>query len=138
MADRMQPQIADRDTGGFFAAAADGRLALRTCADCGRASHPPTAHCRHCGSWNTGWRDSAARGTLYSWITVTHGVHPAYPVPYTIVLVDVDDAPGVRLVGHIDGAPALTAGQAMQVWFDRLSDTATIPQWRPLEPTGPT
>jgi len=133
MAERMIPPLADRDTGGFFAAAAEGRLVLRTCSDCGRVLNPQMAHCRFCGSWNTGWKDSAGRGTLYSWTVVTHGVHPAYPTPYTVVLVDVDDAPGARLVGMIPGEPSLRAGQPMEVWFDPAGDGAVIPQWRPVD-----
>ena len=60
----------------------------------------------------------SGRGRLYSWTTVEHQVHPAYPVPYTIVLVELDDEPGVRLIGYLPGAPELTEGQPMQVWFE--------------------
>jgi hypothetical protein len=62
---------------------------------------------------------------------VEHQVHPAFPVPYTIVLVQLDDAPA-RLIGHLPGAPELVEGQAMKVWFETLEDGVVLPQWKPV------
>ena len=118
----LQPVVDDHDTGGFFAAAQRGELAVQACSSCGAWLHVPRAYCRHCGSWETEWRPVAGTGTVHSWTVADHQVHPAYPVPYTIVLVDVDDAPGVRLLGHLPGAPDLRAGMPMRVRFDELAD----------------
>ena len=66
---------------------------------------------------------------------MTHQVHPAYPVPYTVVLVDLDALPGTRFVGQLPGDPELAAGMPMEVWFDELGDVdgraVVVPQWRP-------
>jgi uncharacterized OB-fold protein len=71
---------------------------------------------------------------LHSWTVVRHQVHPAYPVPYTIVLVDLCDVPGTRLVGRIDGAAELRAGAAMAVWFEEMGEIdgrrVVVPNWR--------
>jgi uncharacterized protein len=128
---KMIPTTADRDTGGFFEAAAQGRLVYRACSDCSRAMHPPTPHCPHCGSANTFWQTAQGTGRLYAWTTVTHQVHPDYPVPYTVVLVELDDTPEVRLMGRIDGAPELQFGMPMEVWFETLAAEVVLPQWRP-------
>jgi uncharacterized OB-fold protein len=133
MATRMLPFTQDRDTGGFFAAAAEGRLVVRTCNDCGKGIHPPTARCPRCGSWSTEWRDKEGRGRLHSWTVVSHQIHPAYPVPFTIVLVTLDDAPDVRLIGTIPGAPALKEGEEMEIWFEPLDGGGALPQWRKAE-----
>jgi uncharacterized protein len=53
-------------------------------------------------------------------------------VPYTIVLVELDDHPGVRFVGYLAGAPQLTDGQPMRVWFEQLDDGVVLPQWAPV------
>jgi len=129
--DRLIPVTDDHDTGGFFAAARRHELAVRICHDCGTALHVPTAHCHHCGSWDGGWHDAGTTGTLYTWTLVTHQVHPSYPVPYAVVLVELDDLPGVRLVGHLPGAPTLEAGMPMEVWFETIADDVVLPQWRP-------
>ena len=69
---------------------------------------------------------------MYSWTTVMHQVNPAYPVPYTIAVIALDDAPDVRLIGSLMGAVPLKAGQPMQVFFDEMSSSTGLPQWRPL------
>ena len=132
MTARPVPVVDDRDTGGFFQAAADGRLVIRTCGNCGATLHLPRKYCHRCGTWSEHWRDVSGRGRLVSWTTVEHQVHPAFPVPYTIVLVELDDAPGVRLMGRLDGAPVLSPEQPMEAWFEPLGDGVTIPQWRSL------
>jgi uncharacterized OB-fold protein len=124
------PVTDDRDTGGYFAAAARGQLAIRMCNGCDAVLHLPVAYCYRCGSWDGRWETVAGRGRLYSWTVVAHQVHPAYPVPYTVVLVELADHPEARLVGQLPGRPELTAGQAMEVWFETVSDGVVLPQWR--------
>lgn len=127
---RPVPVSDDVDTGGFFAAAAEGRLALRTCTACEAVLHLPKSYCHHCGSWDTTWQDVAPTGTLYTFTVVEHQVHPAFPVPYTIVLVSLDEHPGVRLVGHIPGRPALEIGMPMELHIETVG-SGTVPNWRP-------
>lgn len=125
------PNATDRETHGFFDAAAQGRLVYRACNTCDHALHPPTAHCPYCGGWDTDWRQAKGTGKLHSWTTVTHQIHPAFPAPYTVVVVELDEAPEVRLMGHMDGEPQLEPDMPMQVWFQTLPDGPTLPQWRP-------
>jgi uncharacterized OB-fold protein len=72
------------------------------------------------------------RGSVHTWTVVEHQVHPAYPVPYTVVLVDLDDLPGTRLVGRLDGRPRLRLGQPMRVTYAELDDGVVLPQWEPV------
>jgi hypothetical protein len=133
---RLLPETGDHDTGGFFAAAAREELAICACAACGHVLHPPRAYCAACGSWDTVWQSVAGRARLFSWTTVEHQVHRAFPVPYTIVLVELEDAPEVRLIGYLPGRPELTAGMPMRVWFEPVGDDGTrLPQWLPSSPT---
>jgi uncharacterized OB-fold protein len=124
------PVTDDVDTGGFFEAAERGELAIRICSRCDAVLHVPVAYCHRCGSWDTRWQAVAGTGRLFSWTVVAHQVHPAFPAPYTVVLVELDDHPEARLVGHLPGRPELQAGQAMEVWFERVNDVV-LPQWRP-------
>lgn len=130
---RILPVDDDRDTGGFFQAARDRRLVVKTCRACGTVLHLPRAYCSHCDSWDTDWREVAGNGTLYAWTVVTRQFHPAYPSPYTVVLVDLDDAPGARLAGYLPGRPDLIAGQPMELWWDEVpsDDDVILPNWRP-------
>ena len=128
---RLLPITDDLDTGGLFAAARDHRLAIRVCDRCDAVLHVPTAYCHTCGSWEGHWQTVAGTGSLYTWTVVRHQVHPAFPVPYAVVLVDLDDRPGTRLIGQVPGEPALHAGMPMEVWFEAIGDDVELPQWRP-------
>lgn len=129
--DRPLPVVDDRDTGGFWQAAHEGRLVVRVCAACGALLHMPRAYCHLCGTWSEKWQQVSGRGRLYSWTVVEHQVHPAFPAPYTIVLVELDDVSGCRLIGRLPGAVDLEANQPMEVWFEAVDGDRTIPQWRP-------
>ena len=129
---RPLPVIDDPDTAGFFAAAGRGEVALCNCSACGATLHLPRAYCHRCGSWAATWRPVAPRGRLCSWTTVEHQVHPAFPVPYTIVLVELADEPGARLVGWLAGRPELEAGMAMEAAFEAVADDTTLVQWTPV------
>lgn len=130
MSERIEPVDFDRDTAGFFKAAREGRLVYRACTSCSRGAHPPVPYCPVCGA-ATDWREVSGGGTLYSWTTIPTAVHPGYPAPYTVVVVALDEAPNVRLIGTLPGAPALQAGQAMRVVFDEDAKARGLPQFQP-------
>jgi uncharacterized protein len=133
---RLAPVADDPDTGGFFAAAAAGQVALRYCADCGALLHLPRAYCHRCGGWSTGYRVVAPRARVYSWTVVEHQIHPAYPVPYTVALVELADESAARLISFLPGRPDLYAGQELHAWFEPLADGTTLVQWRPAGQGG--
>ena len=122
----------DADTRGFFEAAARRELAVNACASCGTVLHLPRPYCHHCGSFDTEWRPVRGRARLVSWTTVHQAFHPAFDVPYTVVLVELDDAPGVRLAGHLPGEPDLVDGMAMEVRFEAVDGDVVLPQWVPM------
>jgi uncharacterized OB-fold protein len=121
----VYPVVDDLDTGGFFQAAAEGRLAVRRCAHCAAVLHMPVAYCRACGSFDAHWSDVAPYGRVYSYTVVTHQVHPDFPAPYTVVLVELDELPEVRLVGRVDGRPDVSIGQPVVAEF-----SGSLPTWR--------
>ena len=128
----MIPNTTDRETGAHFAAAAEHRLDIKACLNCDRGIHPPMPQCPYCGSIKTEWRQAAGRGTLHTWTVVTHQVHPDFPVPYTLVVVELDDFADIRLVGHMDGAQDLAMGEPMEVTFDALVEGVVLPNWKPV------
>ncbi len=107
----------------FWEFAQHGRFAFPCCADCGRFHWYPLTHCPHCGSRDLVWAPVADRGALYSWTVVHHAFRPSDSVrlPYVVALVDMIEAPGVRLVTNLDTAylPILKAGLAGRVFVDR-------------------
>lgn len=132
VAGRPLPQTEDIDTGGFWEGARHGELRIQSCAACGVVKHMPQPYCHECCSWESEWKTVSNRGHLHSWTVIEHQVHPGFPVPYTVVLVDVDDAPTARLIGYLEGVPQLLPGQEMRARFETLNDEVTLPQWDPV------
>lgn len=132
---RLLPVTDDVDTGGFFEAAARGELALRRCNGCDAVLHVPRAYCRGCGSWEGRWEPVAPTGTIYTWSVVEHAVHPAFPAPYTVFLVELDGLPGTRLAGHLPGRPELRRGTPVTATFEEV-DGMVWPQWRLTDDTA--
>jgi uncharacterized OB-fold protein len=55
-------------------------------------------------------------------------------VPYTVVLVSLDDAPQIRVVGNIPGTDVHIGMPVVAEWDEHTADDGTtilLPQWRP-------
>lgn len=100
----------DVDSAGFWQATARDELAINRCQHCHTWLHPPLERCRVCAG-PTDFEPVSGAGRIHSFI-VTHraSVPGQGPGPHVIVLVDLDDAPGIRLTGTLAGAdPAKVA-----------------------------
>lgn len=124
------PNTLDPDTGGHFAAAADGRIAIRVCDDCGHVLHLPRSYCSVCGRWSSRWHAVSPTGTLWSFTVTERALRPGFDPPFTVIIVELDDAPGTRLMGCLPGRTNLAIGMRMRATFESRGDV-TIPQWEP-------
>jgi hypothetical protein len=122
------PLTEDVDTGGFWQASANGAVAIRRCNQCQAMLHLPKSYCHHCGSWDTGWHEVSGRGRVYSWTTTHRELRPGFTPPYTVVLVELEDAPEARYVGYLPGEPPLSVGMPVTARFDARGD-ATLVNW---------
>jgi len=79
------------------------------------------------------WIPAANTGFVKAWTVVTHTVHPAFPAPYAVALVELDSPPGVRLVTNILECDPYAIAPRMPVelvWED-TPDGGALPQFRP-------
>lgn len=110
-----------------------GRLHFQCCEDCSTYTHPPTLHCRYCGSPRRSWRPAPSQGVLFSFTIVHRAAHPSVrdDLPYNVVLVVFPDCGGVRLVTNAVGiAPeTLRIGMALEIFIDGTGDSA-VPRAR--------
>jgi uncharacterized OB-fold protein len=115
-----------------------GALTLQQCVACGALQHPPEEVCHVCGGMVFSSRVVAPTGTVKSYTVVHHSVHPALDafVPYTVVLVALDEVPDVRVVGNLLDVPVDEVAVGMPVvatWEELASDDGTVvllPQWQ--------
>jgi hypothetical protein len=132
------PDLADIDNGAFWNGTSQRRLQVKRCAECSRLHWPPRLGCPYCGSDKVAWTDVEPSGKVFSWTVVHRGQTPGFEtqVPYAVVLVALDGAPGVRMVGNlVDCPPAhLKADLAVEAVFTPSADGAvTLVNWRPVE-----
>lgn len=115
---------------GFWAAAAEGRLAIQRCDACKRWQHPPRAMCPVCHSVEQSFVDVAGTGAVHSWSLLHHPRHPAFEYPVVAVLVDLDEGPRV-LSDLVDADPAdVRVGLPVQVAFAPTAG-GDVPVFRP-------
>ncbi|WP_040841658.1 Zn-ribbon domain-containing OB-fold protein [Nocardia brevicatena] len=138
MSARLAPTVVDPGTRGFFQAAAEGRLAVSTCGDCGGHTHLPRPYCVHCGGDTLTWRDVPRRGRVRSWTVVEHQVHPWFPTPYTVVVIDIEDCPDVRMIGYLPGRAEVDQNTWLVAGFEDLGpdpqgNPTVLPRWTPEE-----
>ena len=89
-----------------------GVLRYQRCAACGRTLTLSRLACPHCGSAELHWLTSDGSGQVYALTQVTRAPSEAFRalVPYTLVLVDLDEGP--RVMAH--GVPGLRIGQRVR------------------------
>jgi uncharacterized OB-fold protein len=132
LSSQVLPVVDDPDTAGFWAATKRGRLTVCRYRSCRAVLHLPLSRCPTCRSPEVAWEPVTPLGKLYSWTVVHHQVHPSFPAPYTIVLVELDGFdPAVRHVGWLPGAHDLVAGLPMRAEFESVDDKIALLRWIP-------
>jgi len=125
-----------RDSAGFWDACRRHELAIQRCADCGAFRHPPEPCCWSCRSFAFVWQPVSGRGRIFSFAVVHRPFLPALEphVPFTVIVVTLDDAPGVRVVSNlVDAAPEeARIGLEVEVVWDDVDADVTLPRFRPV------
>lgn len=85
----------------------EGRLRVQRCAACGTWQFGPEWICHRCHAFDPAWVDVEPRGFVHSWERVWHPSHPALKDhgPYLVVLVELPQAGGARMLGNLLGDP---------------------------------
>ncbi len=87
----------------FWAGASREELRIPRCDSCGRLFWYPHGQCRHCKGSSFTWETMSGRGTLFSWVVVTHAFLPQFAdlVPFVPALVALEEDPAVRLATRV-------------------------------------
>jgi uncharacterized protein len=130
---RKPVPVPDRLTKGFWAAAAEDRLVIQRCGECGHRQHPPGPVCRRCYSSAVGFEQVSGRGRIYTYTITHHRVVAGFEdVPYAIALVELDEQEGLRMLANLPGVPldVIAVGMAVEVVFEPLPDAGKLPQFK--------
>ncbi|HVM65747.1 MAG TPA: Zn-ribbon domain-containing OB-fold protein [Acidimicrobiales bacterium] len=126
----------DAFTEPFWRAAAEHRLTCAQCASCGAFRMPPTAFCPRCRSQEVTWAELSGRGTVFSFTVARHALTPdlAGSLPYVVAVVDLEGAPGARLVANVVGTEVedVRIGMPVEVvWEDVEGSPVSLYRFRP-------
>lgn len=122
---------------GFWEAASRHEVAVQRCLKCGTLQFAPEWLCFNCYSRELAWHKLPGRGRIYSWERVWNPAHPALKdaCPYIVVLVELADGDGIRMVGNLLGDPMqeVRIGDQVEAVFEEHPDHKfTLIQWRVL------
>jgi len=111
-----------------------GALTVQRCGSCSTLQHPPEEVCHACGGMAFDVEVLSPRGTVHSYTVIHYAANAALAdaVPYTVVLVSLDDAPQLRVVGDIEG-PVEIGMPVVPWWDERTTADGTVirlPRWR--------
>lgn len=122
------------DSAFFWESGADGVLRVQSCASCGALRHPPGPVCPDCGSSDSDTTEVSGRGIVAA-TTVNHQLwSTAFPPPYEVAIVELEEDARVRLTTNVVGiAPdEVGVGMPVRVRFDER-DGAWIPTFEPTD-----
>lgn len=119
----------------YWEGAAEGRLMIQRCTDCGTLRHYPRYICDNCHSFETEWVATGGRGRVHSWTVAHHAFHPAFAaeLPYTLVTVAMEE--GVRVLGRYalpDGA-GLRLDLPVRLRMQPVAEGVALPLFEPEE-----
>jgi uncharacterized OB-fold protein len=121
----------------FWEAVRGHHLVVQRCTRCRTFQMLPEWTCHACRSFDLSWEPVSGRGAVFSWVRVWYPAHPALAeaCPYLVVVVELADAAGVRIVGNLLGdaeQPVVIGAPVEAVFEDHPDDGVTLVQWRLL------
>jgi uncharacterized OB-fold protein len=122
------------DTNRFFwTSGEDGVLRFLRCRSCGAFVHPPTPGCRACLGDDLAPEAVSGRARVVGWTVDHQPWHPAFPPPYVIAVVALEEDPAVRLTTNlVDVDPDdVGLGTPVEVVFEHHDDV-WLPLFRPV------
>ena len=133
----------DADSAPFWEGCARGELLVQTCRSCSAVRFPPRPMCPACRSTEMTWHPAAGTATVWSYVVSHPPLLPAFMpfAPYPVVVVELDDHAGVRMVGNLVAAPGaavnsvdpagIEIGMAVRVSFETVAEGVALPRWVP-------
>lgn len=133
IAPRSDLPLIEAESKPYWDAAAEGRLLIRSCNECGEVHHYPRPFCPECWSDDVEWLEASGAATLYTWSVVHRNDMVPFDtlVPYIPAVVDLAEGPRV-MTNVVDIDPdALEIGMPLAVTFREQADDLTVPVFRP-------
>ncbi len=105
------------------------RLHLQCCSACSTWRYPPGPVCQECLSPECEWKPVSGGGELLSWIIFHKQYLPAYPAPYTVIAVRLDEGP--TIISNLIGDPREEnpIGRRVKLTVVAMEDGVALPRF---------
>jgi uncharacterized protein len=127
------PDVEGTIAAGYWEGARAAELRLPHCGACGRFHWYPMHRCPHCQAPGWAWKAVAPRARLFTWTILRRALHAAFQerVGEVVAILEVDEAPGVRIVANVFGAQDLEIGMPLRAEFAPTPDGNSVPIFVP-------
>jgi uncharacterized OB-fold protein len=122
----------NNDTEGYWLAAKERRLTACQCVKCGHFRMPPGPVCPECGSFEKQYPTLPGTGTVFSFAICNRNPANGEPYVYVPVVVDLDGAPGARVISNVTGCNAedVEIGMKVEVVWTDIQDGWVYPHFK--------
>jgi len=127
------------ETAPFWDGCKEHELRIQFCTVCRKHFFYPRLFCPTCLSDTTEWRTVSGKGTLLTYVLSARPA-PGFEneLPYAIAIVQLDEGP--HLMSNIVNAEItpqnLKAGMPVEVVFEDVNETITLPKFQPAGAGG--
>lgn len=114
----------------FWKACREHTFLVHRCTACGRA-YWPFSTCLDHGSASMEWQPASGHGVVHTYTVVHHTYDPAFPPPYVVAVVQLDEGPFFHT--NVVGCPVddVHVGMRVSVIYDATDDDTVLPRFVP-------
>jgi len=133
MAEYSKPlPVIEKWNAPYWQAAKRHEFVAQQCRACGYVHLPPGLVCTNCLSAEQAWVRLSGRGTIYSYGIYYQLWHPGFTddIPYNVALIQLTEGP--QIINQVVGCSndELDCGLEVEVVFDDVTPTITLPKFR--------
>jgi uncharacterized OB-fold protein len=121
----------DELTAPYWAAASEHRLAIQQCTSCGNYQHPPRVYCLNCHEGEIAFTDVSGAGRVYSHAKVLDSNIPGLEAPYTVIVAELVEQPGLWILSTFAGVRDVQVGDELALTFEDLEPGISLPHLLP-------
>ena len=118
----------------FWDGCREGKLLLQYCDACQHYQFYPRLYCMQCAAKELRWLEVSGRGVVYSYTVIRQNKSPEFvdDVPYNLAIIQLEEGP--RMMSNIVDIDLddLRVDLPVAVVFDPVSDTISLPRFRPI------
>ncbi len=125
--------VSSPESRSFWEGCRRHELLVQRCAECHAFWFPPSILCPECLGTAWEWTKISGWGRVYSFVVFHRVYHVGFTdeIPYVVAVVELEEGP--RLMSNIIGCDPydVHCEMAVEVVFEDVSETVTLPKFRP-------